>query len=519
MEEINKQDRITGLKVREMFDETLGNHLERLIGTRYGIGALPLNLAAISYLILLAERETEIDNFPSSPPDRYTHETLLKELEEIGLSIDEDLTMVLEYMIEKDYIDVADDGKFSSNRATISMAQLLDTVFPGMPGINLIAYFIQTIDEVQSGRQDMESGISQLDQLLRIHGVPLKTEKSRTAKEKVSGPSDGRQIVRKKTIKASDTFSHLQRETHPKDSSAPSSGPKIMSSTGNLRRSEIRDLFSRQDDSVELTPEIDEPIEAQKQDNREGEKEQTSGEEVESEDLTAGHGLPPEPVSVIPKETGSETEDLTREPFSTEAVFEDSPATREVNLPPSVLVEQKADFSEDTDLEHEQVKSDRSEEALPTVGPKIESEILSEDVAAEGIDDVIEKQISDFEQDLSMQCPICRTGKVQTEGTSTGKVYYKCSNIDCNFISWGKPYHMACPLCNNPFLVETSQRDGKSILKCPRATCRHWQQLPWETVSQPLVKSVSDSQEQVTSTAVSRKSRRKVRRRVVRRKR
>ena len=63
----------------------------------------------------------------------------------------EDLDLAVQDMIEKGYIEVDEDGRFSANKPSISMSQLLDRIFPRMPGMNLILYFIQTIDEVKSG--------------------------------------------------------------------------------------------------------------------------------------------------------------------------------------------------------------------------------------------------------------------------------------------------------------------------------------------------------------------------------
>ena len=90
----------------------------------------------------------------------------------------EDLDLAVQHMIEKGYIEVDEDGRFSANKPSISMSQLLDRIFPRMPGMNLILYFIQTIDEVKSGRKDPKSAISQFDQTLRMHGVPPKRVKN-----------------------------------------------------------------------------------------------------------------------------------------------------------------------------------------------------------------------------------------------------------------------------------------------------------------------------------------------------
>ena len=69
------QNTLTAQNVRKQFDHTLGQHIECLTGTRYGVGALPVNLATISCIILLTERENEIDSYTSTSSERHTHET------------------------------------------------------------------------------------------------------------------------------------------------------------------------------------------------------------------------------------------------------------------------------------------------------------------------------------------------------------------------------------------------------------------------------------------------------------
>jgi hypothetical protein len=133
--------------------------------------------------------------------------------------------------------------------------------------------------------------------------------------------------------------------------------------------------------------------------------------------------------------------------------------------------------------------------------------------------DDIDKRIMAFEEGLALECPLCKRSKVTVEDTTAGKSYYKCSNKECNFISWGKPYHIPCPKCNNPFLIEASNKAGKTILKCPRATCRYFKK--------PLLDIADNHQEPIESTSrktskitsISQKPRKRVvRRRVVRRK-
>lgn len=92
-------------------------------------------------------------------------------------------------------------------------------------------------------------------------------------------------------------------------------------------------------------------------------------------------------------------------------------------------------------------------------------------------DDAIAAKIAAFEKELALVCPICKTNVLKEEKTAAGKLFYTCSSPTCNFISWGRPHHVACARCKNPFMVEVTDSSGQLILKCPRATCQHRQAL------------------------------------------
>ena len=467
MQEDTQQNRPGAPEVRRLFDQTLGHHIERLIGTKYGIGALPVNLVTISCLILLTERECGIEGSPSTSGERYTHETLANKLAEVGVDIDEDLNTLIKDMIERGYIDVDDGGRFTAKKPTISMAQLLDHAFPKMPGMNLIAYFVQTMDEVHSGRKDLYSAIRQFEQILQIQGVSLLIKETQPGPKKAPSPSVKREIKQRKIEKPF----------------TPRSERRILSADGDLgeirkREVEITELSGWRAESPEISPEMDEALEISRE----------MDEAVEGQELDL-----PQEAEVGEPDEKAETE---------------------------VPSEGLSDLSSEPSSELEEAKSLQPEDALQPAETKIEAEVTSEGHAVEKADDMIEERIVTFEEDLARQCPICKIAVVKPEETATGKVYYKCSNKDCNLISWGRPYHLVCPQCKNPFLVENPDRDGKTILKCPRATCHYWQRLPGDIADAPQEKAISQDQEPVKSKVVSRKPRRKVlRRKVVRRKR
>jgi len=60
-------------------------------------------------------------------------------------------------------------------------------------------------------------------------------------------------------------------------------------------------------------------------------------------------------------------------------------------------------------------------------------------------------------------------GQVVEKVTRGGKRFYGCSNYPkCTFATWDKPVAIACPSCNNPFMVEKNSAKRGVYLKCPK---------------------------------------------------
>ena len=503
-----KQNNLTAHEIRNQFDQTLKQHLERLTRTSVEIGVLPLNCASISCLILLTERENEIESFGLDPSERYTQETFLDELAELGLDPDSDLKKKLQEMGQKGYIHVDDDGKFSPKKSTTSMAHLLDRIFPGMPGMNLVAYFVQTMDEVQSGRKDLEFAISQFDQTLQMKGVPLKKGNTRPGPDKAV-----KLAVKRKAILKKLELPHIS----PSES-------KILSFSDHSGQKEIKEVrfggaLSKQDESTENCPEIREKNKTQKPDMEGVAKREEPAEQNENKGANADLEVFSDTQQIL-SELGPESLDSADEEASTDITLKDTPSVCEDDLIFSEHEEQEEDLLKHSENDLGQSKSVKPEEPLPPSEKISGTKSVSNEHGQNTSDDIIEKSIATFEEDLAMQCPLCKSAKIQANETAMGKVYYKCSDRKCNFVSWGKPYHMACPQCNNPFLVEISDRHGKKIIKCPRATCRYRQKTPLEIADEQREKAESPSKEPANKTMNLRKPRRKVvRRRVVKRKR
>ena len=500
-------------KLLDMFDNILIKHLERLTGNSCPINKMTMNSAIISCLILLMERENEIERIPSDSSARYTSETLISELGKMGFGPDRNMNIVVQDMIEKGYINV-DDERFIPGKPAKSMLKLLDRIFPGMPGMNLVAYFIQTMDEVKSERKDLDSAISQFDQMLNIQGVPLNKEQPDPEPAKVSERSE----EQKAQIKKSSILGHQKVDSWDKNSRVSPTDPKVLSSTayeGKVRKLYFGKPFSDEDKTNKIIPDADEHIES------EGPKDRVKGVEtkphdnVESENIDTSFETSSEQLT----ETGRDVQSLTEEIADTNIPEDDSASSIKTTLQDIGPTEQNKDplvKNKDEDSEIDSTLKKVTEEK-ETIYDKPDASTEKEDLTR--IDDDIEKRITAFEEDLALECPLCKQSKVQTEETAMGKTFYRCLTKNCNFISWGKPYHILCPQCNNPFLVETSDKAGKTILKCPRSTCRYRQNLPWELEenNKERINSVSQGTNKVTP--ISRKPRKRVKkRRVVRRK-
>jgi ssDNA-binding Zn-finger/Zn-ribbon topoisomerase 1 len=520
--------------VLNVFDEILLKHLERLIGSRYGVGELSMNSVTISLIMLLMERENEIESFPSDEIARYKNETLIGDFEELGFDDSADINIVIEEMIRKGYIHI-DDDRFIPQKPTISMARLIDLVFPKMPGMNLVAYFVQTMDEVKSKRKDLDSATSQFDQVLQLQGVPLRKGAQQSEPSKVSvQPADKEANIHKsdnslkidqkispeKELKTPTIFGRKSSDNLLDHSKGSFIKPKVLSSAAYKGRIEIREVNFGKPGSKEVEPDL-KPSDEHEHIEDEGQSKQAKVAKIQPLDDA--------------ESLNSDTKVITSFEEPAKTVFEEQiPSVDAVAERASVL--DSASFNEDAshDLrstEHDKIIFDPNKDDLSMVAPiqdnykKVKEtddddpETHHEKKESSINDDDIEKRIIAFEEDLALECPLCKHSKVTVESTATGKFYYKCSNKECNFISWGKPHHIPCPKCNNPFLIEASNKTGQTILKCPRATCRYWKKALLDTADnhQESIESASRKTKEITS--ISRKPRRKVvRRRVVRKK-
>ncbi len=444
-------------RLRRQFDNILTRHIARLNEDRR-IDSFSFNISTIACMVLLVDREMEITNFPDDPPPRYTRETFLDDLAEIGFEIDEEMTGALQSLFDRQFVKRNADREYSAEDGAFIHTAFLENLFPGMPGMNLVGYIVQTLQEVLTGRTSERSAREKFDKTLYMKGVSTSQEKGDASSRSQATPMERIQASRKVSADLKAANARIRELVRQRVDAQEAGKPSIITKSGfSGSRTVIRDLFPRE---AEDKPAPEAALSA------------TEPEMV---------SIPPSPESApVPEPPPPASEPIPEPPAAPESVPEpEPPASPEPEpVPPPSPPAPEPLPPEPPAPEPVPPASPEPEPVLPPPPPAPEplpsppsaSEPPSSP-ASEAIDEeLIAQRIAAMEAELAMPCPLCANGKVKEMSTQSGKAYYACSEASCKFISWSKPYHFPCPLCRNPFLIETAD-GGSPGLKCPRATC------------------------------------------------
>jgi hypothetical protein len=414
MNENVKYDRSRVARTTDKFDRVLKRHIRRLLDVNDSDHLPPYSLNMIACLLVLAEREKEMTEFPSTPLKHYTRETFLKDLDEIGIDPDDSIMVEIQNLSQTGYIAIGENEEYHILEPATRLLSLLDAIFPILPGLSLVAYILQAIEEVMSGRKEMIQAIRQFDETLLTRGESI-------SKQRIDALR--RQRAAAAAVKKFDPAVQKQRESYLEKLKAlrfkqrdPSVDSAIVLTSGYSGKVEIRELFPKTPEPPEPAPQTEDKAIV------------TAATERSIDVLPP----PPPPAEIIEPGIASGISEKTHE--------------TELTLPAGQIQELKGATASSAGKE-EDAQKDAS------------------------IEDLIAKKIQAFEEQLAMTCPVCKEGKILTDITEKNKTYYYCSNKACGLVSWGKPHHMACPVCENPFLIEFQQKDEGVGLKCPRATC------------------------------------------------
>ena len=450
-------EELTPLFVRDQLDEILAKEITALLDVDSGDAMMSFNLASISCITLIIEKEREIKQYSDFPPERYTKESFVNELMDIGLEKDDSLERTVDSVLSKGYIGSDSKGELKAEIPSFMMVGFLDSMFPGMQGMNLVAFILQMNDEVNSKRKTLELAKQSFTSTLKSRGVSVSKDK---AKEKVSeivsgsvsAPSQSKEISRKLKKDNLNRLSSIikKRKKRSEDSS------------GNLK---IKDVFDKGPSKEEL--------EARKAEIKKAEE--AAGKAAELAKELAQKDEKIKEAEEAAKQAARQLKEIEQREKQLIAAQKEALKSEEkasqLEAREAQMAEREAQLKameERLKLEEEQ-KLQREEEAKQK---QIQEE---EKQKASKADEDIESQIAAFESELTMPCPLCKDGEVVSKTTEKGKEFFSCTKPDCRFVSWDKPYHFECPLCKNSFLTETTTPDGEKGLKCPRASCSYTQ--------------------------------------------
>ncbi|MDW8106847.1 MAG: type I DNA topoisomerase [Armatimonadota bacterium] len=89
-----------------------------------------------------------------------------------------------------------------------------------------------------------------------------------------------------------------------------------------------------------------------------------------------------------------------------------------------------------------------------------------------------------------IRCPLCGVGEVVQRKSKKGRVFYDCSNRECQLLTWDKPTGDLCPQCRAPLVERIAKRTAVRQVLCSNAACTY-------RYEEPLEAEISDAPEEV----------------------
>jgi hypothetical protein len=472
---------ITPSFVNKQLDEILAREITSFIDVDSDVAMISFNLATISCITIIVEREREIRQYADFPPERYQLESFTSELVDIGIEKDAYLETAILSSLKSGYISENEKGEFKAEMPSFMMAGFLDSMFPGMQGMNLIAFVLQMNDEVISGRKTLELAKQSFESTLKSRGVSVSRDH---AQKRASEMASGDQKTPGQTKEISAKLKKLKKENIDRLSTLMKTRKKR--SDEYTQKVQVTDVFDKGPSKEEIAAQKAEIEKAEALARKEAE---LARQLVQKDERI-------KQAEDAAKKIAQQLKELEEKELALNVAQEkvEALAVREVQM-----AEKEARLK----AMEERIRQKEDEHARQEKEVKIQ-ETKAQETSITSEED-IESRIAAFELELSMPCPLCGKGEIEEKTTEKGKLFFSCSKPDCRFVSWDKPYHFECPLCKNPFLIELQISGDTKGLKCPRASCSYTQ------------KNLLDPKQNMAAEAADLQPKKK--RRVVRRKR
>ena len=434
-------------------------------------------LASLEVGLNLKSEQIIPEQISSSESEYYTFESLFDDLQDFSAPAEAPLISLLQEMMDKDYLQINGDGGFLFQDKGVKVIKTLNRAFPGMMGINLSAYFEQTVNEVVSGRKSLDFALKQFDQNFVMHGVPL-------VKVHVPKAVPVRQKRSKNIIKSPDpaVVKEVQKEPVAPEEQASTAVDEPLGE-------KVEDMAVEEVSSPQV---MEEPAGVGAESEEAGQEdvllEETAGEgEPDAqEDLSAGEE--PEQEDFVDQAGDEEVE---HEEFAAPAV-EDGQEIKTDQQEEEVRAVFEADVADASPVQEEATSRDAGDHAPEVPDEKVreagkicpecgrplllKSDRFGKFLACSGYPSCRHSESHSTEHDrVDVVCPICQAESLVVKRTATGKKLYVCPAADCEFMAWSKPHAVRCPSCASPFLVEKKKAPGEVVLRCPKAGCSYQQ--------------------------------------------
>ncbi len=482
--DLNSDKEIDPWVVKTQLDEILTREITSFIDIESDAAMMSFNLATISSITIIVEREREIRQYSDFPPERYQLDSFTSELVDIGLEKDDYLKTAIVTSLKSGYISESEKGEFKAEMPSFMMAGFLDSMFPGMQGMNLIAFVLQMNHEVNSGRKTLELAKQSFESALKSRGVAVSRDHAeKRASEMASG-------AQKATFQAKEISEKLKKENLDRLSVLMKTRKKR--SGEYTEKVQVKDVFDKGPSKEEIAVRKAELAKAEL-----AKVEEIARKEAELERQLAEKDERIKEAEEVAKKAAKQLKELEEKELALKAAQEKA---KEFAAKEAQMAEREAQLKamEDRVKQQEEDQARREEDVkLQKVQDRQEKVRSEED---------IESRIAAFESELAMPCPLCTNGEIEEKTTEKGKQFFSCTKPDCRFVSWDKPFHFECPLCKNPFLIEMQAADDEKGLKCPRAACSYSQNNLLDP-KQNMASALADSKPKKKRRVVRRKRR------------
>ncbi|MFH1153104.1 MAG: HDOD domain-containing protein [Pseudomonadota bacterium] len=159
--------------IARQLDKLLRKKTLSCIGVNEDIPGFNISIAGISCILLLEKREQEVSASAEKAQERYSSESLLDDLIDMGVNVDIHYGKIIRQLQNENYIFVDEMDRYASKGLSSVLIRLIDTVYPSMKGFMLVAFFVQTIEEVLSGRKDPQDALEQVTGVLDLKSVKV----------------------------------------------------------------------------------------------------------------------------------------------------------------------------------------------------------------------------------------------------------------------------------------------------------------------------------------------------------